>query len=158
MASEPVHDSVVSTHSKSIPDTVLSDSLIPDQVKLHESDTPYESIPEEVSNASATNLNSTATPSPDAEEPSLTSILLKNLESMQEQNAALAKNCLFLVSSTRYFWITRKLRLWDRTYKTDSSSNRQLRTFLKFLQILRKIHLMLGRSRYMVHWNVIHGI
>ena len=94
MASEPVPDLVVSTHSEPIPDTVPSAGLIPDQVPSHESDLPFDSIPEEVSDALATNSNSTTAPSPDAEESSLTSLLLKSMEGMQEHSAALAKSCM----------------------------------------------------------------
>ena len=60
MASEPVPDLVLSTHSKPTPDTVPSATSIPDQVPLHALNTTYELIPEEVSQASASNSNSTA--------------------------------------------------------------------------------------------------
>ena len=62
IVSEPVPDLVISTHSKPIPDTVPSAAPIPDQVPLHELDTTYTPIPEEVSQASASNLNSMTVP------------------------------------------------------------------------------------------------
>ena len=79
---EPIPNTVLSTHSKPIPDTVPSAAPIPDQVPWNELDTNYEPIPEEVSQSYASNLNSMAAPPFDTKEPSLACLLMKGLENM----------------------------------------------------------------------------